>query len=662
MKSKFAGLILASSMAWMIAPVPATAQQGDAKDNIEFRIKSAMPYLAFDRLEKSSIDVPGGQLTVGFAPGQFQVGKAKLLDWIERSAKAISVYYGHFPVKAARILIVPDDGDKTSGGQTFSNAGAAIRLLAGSAITEDALKEDWQLPHEMVHLALPETGESPWFSEGLAVYVESIARGQAGDLTEEKIWSEFTKMMPTGLPKKGDMGLGKAEGQERVYWGGATFWLIADLEIRKRTQNKRSLQDALVGIQEAGGNYEKVWPMERLLAVADAATGERVLTELYGQWNSKPVSPDLKALWKKLGIEQNGETVRFNDSASLAATRRMLIESPKQRASRLKIEERKAQGGKLLETESCNAKKADYADWLVLREREYEEEAQSAKAHGVTLPPFAAVKPMLQTREEFDHRRSYEGFTCERISYASDGLKVTGYIWRPANVEGKRLPLIIFNRGGGQEISKLAPWDRDGFFDFVDSGFVVIGSQYRGNDGGEGHDEEGGAEVRDILNLIPLARELGYLDMDNVFMMGDSRGAMMTFLAMQKGMKLKAAAVVGSETDLSSNLKRRPELREGYAKNIPGFSAEPEEILHRRSAINWPEAISAPLLMMHGAQDWRVPPSQDLAFGQKLEQLKKPYELLLIDQDVHLLTLNWRERDRRTIGWFKKHMGNPERP
>lgn len=248
---------------------------------------------------------------------------------------------------------------------------------------------------------------------------------------------------------------------------------------------------------------------------------------------------------------------------------------------------------------------------------------------------------------------------CERITYASDGLKVVAYIWRPENIDGKRLPLIIFNRGGGQDLGKLATWERDGFYDYLDSGFVVIGSQSRGNDGGEGHDEEGGAEVRDVLNLFPLARSLGYLDMENVFMMGDSRGAMMTYLAMRDGIGIKAAAVVGAETDLGANVKRRPELLEGYREHIPDFNSRTEESLRRRSAIFWPEYISTPLLMMHGGKDWRVPPAQDLAFASKLETLRKPYELIVFDGDVHALSFHWRERDRRTIEWFKQHITKP---
>lgn len=323
--------------------------------------------------------------------------------------------------------------------------------------------------------------------------------------------------------------------------------------------------------------------------------------------------------------------------------------------------ERGMADGTLIGTTACDPKNREYAEWVGLKEEEYAAEAKYAETHGISSRPVSELRRALQTESEFRQRRAYDGFKCERIAYASDGLKVAAYIWRPENIDGKRLPLIIFNRGGGQEVGKLAPWDRDGFYDFLESGFVVIGSQYRGNDGGEGHDEEGGAEIRDIVNLIPLARALGYLDTENVFMMGDSRGAMMIYLAMREGVEMKAAAAVGAETDLSANLKRRPELLEGYSKNIPGFDRDAEETLRRRSAIFWPEKISAPLLMMHGGKDWRVPPSQDLAFAAKLDALRRPYELIVFDGDVHALSFNWRERDRRTIDWFKRHMAKPAR-
>ena len=55
-------------------------------------------------------------------------------------------------------------------------------MQVGRDVTPAQLMDDWVLVHEMTHLALPDMGETQsWFSEGLAVYVEGIARVQAGN-------------------------------------------------------------------------------------------------------------------------------------------------------------------------------------------------------------------------------------------------------------------------------------------------------------------------------------------------------------------------------------------------------------------------------------------------------------------------------------------------
>ncbi|HEV8487233.1 MAG TPA: hypothetical protein VGV87_27040 [Blastocatellia bacterium] len=63
----------------------------------------------------------------------------------------------------------------------------------------------------------------------------------------------------------------------------------------------------------------------------------------------------------------------------------------------------------------------------------------------------------LLSKEEFERQKAYVGFECLRIKYMSDGLKVVGFIWKPKNTEGKKLPLIIVNHGGNSETGKLTP-------------------------------------------------------------------------------------------------------------------------------------------------------------------------------------------------------------
>jgi hypothetical protein len=203
---------------------------------------------------------------VRFAPGEFELPRSAFIGWIERSAKAVSVYYGRFPVASVRLLIVPAPGSGVQRGTSFGYRGAAIRLIIGRDTTEAELRNDWVVVHEMTHLALPDLPDPLlWLAEGLATYIEPIARVQTGDLTAEKIWGDMMRDMPKGLPETGDRGLDHTPTWGRTYWGGAMFCLLADVEIRKQTGNKAGLQQALRGIVDAGGNMEQVWPIERHL-------------------------------------------------------------------------------------------------------------------------------------------------------------------------------------------------------------------------------------------------------------------------------------------------------------------------------------------------------------------------------------------------------------
>ena len=106
------------------------------------------PYDAFDRLPTTPIAVGGGTLNVGFAPGEFALPRSALMAWLEKSAKAVSVYFGKFPVASAKVLIVPASGSGVQRGTTFGYRGAAIRLAVGSDSTEADLADDWKAVHE----------------------------------------------------------------------------------------------------------------------------------------------------------------------------------------------------------------------------------------------------------------------------------------------------------------------------------------------------------------------------------------------------------------------------------------------------------------------------------------------------------------------------------
>jgi hypothetical protein len=303
------------------------ASRADAQSELR---GDRMPYDAFDKLPKTDIEVPGGVVHVAFAPGEFALPKERILDFVRTSAKAVSAYYGRFPVNSVKLLIVPVDGPRVRGGTTWGYRGAAIRLMLGREASESDLRRDWIMVHEMTHLALPQLAERyGWLSEGLAVYIEPVARVQAGDLTASEIWQAMMRDMPKGLPEAGDRGLDNTDTWGRKYWGGAMFCLLADIEIRKATSNRLGLQDAMRGVIAGGGDVEADWSMERILAVADKAVGVDVLKRLHDKMGSKPVTPDLDGLWRDLGIRMREGGVEFDDTAPLAAIRKAITETRK---------------------------------------------------------------------------------------------------------------------------------------------------------------------------------------------------------------------------------------------------------------------------------------------------------------------------------------------
>ncbi len=142
----------------------------------------------------------------------------------------MSTYYGRFPVQRERIFVeFVEDRSGVGGGTTWGDVAgfpAFTRIHVGQHSTQADLDDDWMMTHEMVHTAFPsQDDDHHWIEEGLAVYVEPVARVQAGFLKPERIWSDMVRDMPKGDPQPSDRGLDQTHTWGRTYWGGAQFCL-----------------------------------------------------------------------------------------------------------------------------------------------------------------------------------------------------------------------------------------------------------------------------------------------------------------------------------------------------------------------------------------------------------------------------------------------------
>jgi hypothetical protein len=203
----------------------------------------------------------GAEIGVSFESDEFDLPRTALLGWVSQSARAVSSYFGRFPVPRARVRIFAGGGSGVSNGTSFGDDGAWCRITVGRQTTAADLNDDWMLTHEMVHFGFPSVARRHhWIEEGTATYVEPIARVQVGNLTAAQVWSDLLRDMHQGLPEQGDDGLDNTHTWGRTYWGGALYCLLADIGIRKNTANAKGLEHALRAINRAGGTIEADWP------------------------------------------------------------------------------------------------------------------------------------------------------------------------------------------------------------------------------------------------------------------------------------------------------------------------------------------------------------------------------------------------------------------
>jgi hypothetical protein len=280
--------------------------------------------------EVDRLEIGGATINVAFDAAPAPAFRQLTLDWITRAANAVTVYYTAFPVHHVDIAVHVIKGASVRHGTASGEGGAHVTVTLGSEVTARALAEgndNWLMTHEMVHLALSGVEvRHHWLEEGLATYVEPIARVRSGELDAHQVWHDMVEGMPNGEPAKGDAGLDRTPTWGRTYWGGALFCLLADVEIRKQTGNQKGLEDALRAIVASGGTIETDWGISRVLDIGDKAIGLPVLVPLYDRMKDDPSPVDLKSLWQQLGVEEQGNTVVFHEQSPLAAIRKAITQ------------------------------------------------------------------------------------------------------------------------------------------------------------------------------------------------------------------------------------------------------------------------------------------------------------------------------------------------
>ena len=99
------------------------------------------------------LSIGGATIEVEIAAGSLDVHPSQILSWIERAARAVTTYYGRFPVQRVRVRVVTDSGqDDSIHGTTWGNVGGfqgVTRMRLGRHVTEQDLADDWTMTHRI---------------------------------------------------------------------------------------------------------------------------------------------------------------------------------------------------------------------------------------------------------------------------------------------------------------------------------------------------------------------------------------------------------------------------------------------------------------------------------------------------------------------------------
>ncbi|MDY6794792.1 MAG: alpha/beta fold hydrolase [Actinomycetota bacterium] len=249
---------------------------------------------------------------------------------------------------------------------------------------------------------------------------------------------------------------------------------------------------------------------------------------------------------------------------------------------------------------------------------------------------FARANQLIdETYSELDDLEK----VAERVYYqSSDGLTVSGLIFRPLEGEGP-WPTIIVNHAGfgtAGDFSDVALTMRDW-------GYLVFNPDFRGSGESQGSHEGAKGEVDDVISAIDYLKSQGLVEDNRIGLYGQSHGAAISLLAAGRCPDIKAVVAEAAFTDavdLYDNVNASDDSSIQMVRDelIPMIGGTPEEVPEEyevRSAINYVDSIQAAVLLIHGEQDPLIPVDQAYRMYDALQASGKTVEIKIYPDEAH---------------------------
>jgi dipeptidyl aminopeptidase/acylaminoacyl peptidase len=203
---------------------------------------------------------------------------------------------------------------------------------------------------------------------------------------------------------------------------------------------------------------------------------------------------------------------------------------------------------------------------------------------------------------------------------------------------------------------------------FVDNGFMVLDVDYRGS---EGHGKDyrnklamADKELDDVVAGAKFLQSLPNIQKDRLAIMGDDRGAYITYSVIARPNPFKAAVAISGYSDLSQQYEYESEIAPNFMviqKLMKGSPYTMEERFKDLSPVSFASKINVPVLILHGNNDRLVLPDHAWKMSEALFLHQKESDIIVLyapeeDTGHNLKGRALQEAHEHALKWFNKYL------
>jgi dipeptidyl aminopeptidase/acylaminoacyl peptidase len=237
--------------------------------------------------------------------------------------------------------------------------------------------------------------------------------------------------------------------------------------------------------------------------------------------------------------------------------------------------------------------------------------------------------------------------TAGRFDVAPPGSGVTlgGILFRP-EAGGAALPALVVLHGWQPAGTNGAALVEARARRYSEQGYVALALSMRGWPPSGGADDCGLQQPDDVSRAVDWLATLPNVDPARVGLVGFSQGGQVALLAGARGARVRAIAAYYPVTDVA----RWKETTTN--PDIPGYVTAVCEPTEPRSPVRHAATITAPVLLVHGELDTRVPTEQSVRMQEALGSAGRPARLLLVPGAAHGFTADQEAVARPVVDEF----------